>query len=129
MENTTNYLGLAGIVSLNKDKTIKYNEILKKIGTEGMLIQFERFLNDEMLSDLIAQVEENLSFDNKINLIKNQKQLLQVVIDNGINLVTCGDCGEVLLHKVSDKNEITCHYCNFKSEDCDFPDLISRFIW
>ena len=24
MENTTKYLGLSGIVSLNKDKTIKY---------------------------------------------------------------------------------------------------------
>tara|TARA_R110000868_G_scaffold50875_2_gene161961 strand:- start:6178 stop:6567 length:390 start_codon:yes stop_codon:yes gene_type:complete len=64
MEHTTNYLGLAGIVSLDKDDTIKYNQLLKKIGTEGMLIQFERFLNDGMLSDLIAQVEDNLLENN-----------------------------------------------------------------
>jgi hypothetical protein len=64
MENTTNYLGLSGIVSLDKDDTIKYNQLLKKIGTEGMLIQFERFLNDGMLSDLIAQVEDNLLENN-----------------------------------------------------------------
>ena len=64
MEHTTNYLGLAGIVSLDKDDTIKYNQLLKKIGTEGMLIQFERFLNDTMLSDLIAQVEDNLLENN-----------------------------------------------------------------
>ena len=65
MENTINYLGLSGIVSLDKDDTIKYNQLLKSIGAEGMLIQFERFLNDGMLSDLIAQVEDNL-FENNI---------------------------------------------------------------
>jgi hypothetical protein len=63
--NTTNYLGLAGIVSLDKDDTIKYNQLLKKIGAEGMLIQFERFLNDAMLSDLITQIEDNL-FENNV---------------------------------------------------------------
>ncbi len=53
----------------------------------------------------------------------NQAQLLQVVIDSGINLVTCGNCGNVLLHKLSDI-KITCHYCEFTSEPCDFPDVI-----
>jgi hypothetical protein len=120
MENTTNYLGIAGIVSLDKDNTIKYNLLLDKIGAEGMLIQFERFINDEMLSDLIEQVEENISTNNKIN---NQIELLKVVMGGGINLVTCGDCGEVLLHRLRD-TEITCPYCNFTSEPCDFPDLI-----
>jgi hypothetical protein len=120
MENTTNYLGIAGIVSLDKDNTIKYNLLLDKIGAEGMLIQFERFINDGMLSDLIEQVEENISTNNKIN---NQKELMKIVIDSGVNIVTCGDCGDVLLHKVSDI-EITCPYCYFKSDPCDFPDLI-----
>ncbi len=120
MKKTTNYLGIAGIVSLDKDNTIKYNLLLDKIGAEGMLIQFERFINDEMLSDLIEQVEENISTNNKIN---NQIELLKVVMGGGINLVTCGDCGEVLLHRLRD-TEITCPYCNFTSEPCDFPDLI-----
>jgi hypothetical protein len=65
MENTTNYLGLAGIVSLDNNDTIKYNKLLKQIGTENMLIQFERFLNDAMLSDLITQIEDNL-FENNV---------------------------------------------------------------
>jgi exosome complex RNA-binding protein Csl4 len=41
----------------------------------------------------------------------------------GINIVTCGDCGEVLLHKTSEET-ITCPHCSYTSEPCDFPDLI-----
>lgn len=40
----------------------------------------------------------------------------------GINIVTCGDCGAVNLHKAG-LEEITCEYCNNTSDICDFPDL------
>lgn len=52
-----------------------------------------------------------------------QKELIKLVLDIGVNIVTCGQCGDVLLHKVSDE-EITCPLCNYTSEPCDFPDLI-----
>ena len=45
----------------------------------------------------------------------------------GINIVNCGNCGEVLLHRITEDNEdIQCPYCDFKSEPCDFPDFLYR---
>ena len=53
----------------------------------------------------------------------NQLELqLEVVAKSGINIVTCGNCGSTLLHRIEDKN-INCPDCGFDSEPCDFPDL------
>ena len=52
-----------------------------------------------------------------------QKELMQFVLDSGVNLVTCGNCGDVLLHQRNDI-EISCPHCQYTSEPCDFPDLI-----
>lgn len=60
-------LGIAGIVSFDKSRTQKYNKLLKFIGTEGMLIQFERFIDERDLDDIISQTEDNL-FENNIKL-------------------------------------------------------------
>ena len=62
-----NYLGTAGIVSHSEINTNKYNKLLELLGTDGMLIQFERFLNEEMLTDIISQIEDNL-YENNIEL-------------------------------------------------------------
>ena len=56
----TETLGLAMVVHHPNDVTTKYNALLKQIGVEGMLIQFERFLNSQEMADLIVQVEDNL---------------------------------------------------------------------
>ena len=54
---------------------------------------------------------------------ERQYELVQEIIKStGINIVTCGMCGETLLHKLSDE-EVECPYCEFKSEQSDFPDL------
>ena len=60
-------LGLAGISSLNQENTIKYNNLLKYIGHMGMLIQFERFIDEGDLSEIINQIEDNL-FENNFKL-------------------------------------------------------------
>lgn len=44
----------------------------------------------------------------------------------GINIVNCGNCGEVLLHRITEDEDIECPYCDFKSEPCDFPDFLYR---
>lgn len=67
MKTNQNYLGLAGIVSLDAQLTDKYNALLKLLGEEGMLIQFERFICDSELNDLIGAIEDNL-LENKISL-------------------------------------------------------------
>lgn len=54
---------------------------------------------------------------------KTQNELQQEIINKtGINIVTCGNCGSVLLHYLDDEF-IQCPDCKFASEPCDFPDL------
>lgn len=54
---------------------------------------------------------------------KTQLELQQEIIDKtGINIVTCGNCGDTLLHYIDDE-VIICPYCKMESEPCDFPDL------
>lgn len=60
-------LGLAGIVSHDQEKVVKYNKLLKYIGTENMLIQFERFIDSNDLNGIINQTECNL-MENYIKL-------------------------------------------------------------
>lgn len=50
----------------------------------------------------------------------------RIVIKLGINIVTCGDCGNVLLHGMDNCNDIECPHCGFTSESCDFPDLFHQ---
>ena len=55
--------------------------------------------------------------------MKTQLELQQEIVKlSGINIVTCGDCGSVLLHELH-QEEITCPDCGFTSDPCDFPDL------
>jgi len=53
----------------------------------------------------------------------------RIVNELDINIVTCGDCGHVLLHSMDNCDEIECPHCGFQSEACDFPDLFhERFL-
>jgi hypothetical protein len=54
--------------------------------------------------------------DNQLELQK------EVVYLCGINIVTCGNCGSTLLHRI-EVEEMKCPDCGFESEPCDFPDL------
>jgi predicted RNA-binding Zn-ribbon protein involved in translation (DUF1610 family) len=57
------------------------------------------------------------------NTLKKQYDLSQEIVNNAkINIVTCGNCGSVILHRI-EAEEIQCYDCGFKSEPCDFPDL------
>jgi predicted RNA-binding Zn-ribbon protein involved in translation (DUF1610 family) len=61
----------------------------------------------------------------KIRVKPRETQLdlqIEVAKKTGINIVTCGDCGSTLLHRIADET-ITCPDCGFSSEPCDFPDL------
>ncbi len=46
----------------------------------------------------------------------------EIVSKTGINIVTCGNCGSTILHRLKDI-EIKCPDCDFTSEPCHFPDL------
>lgn len=50
------------------------------------------------------------------------KLLEEIVSKSGINIVTCGNCGETLLHQVGD-TEIYCGYCDRNMNLINCPDL------
>ena len=56
--------------------------------------------------------------------VLEQIALMEVIRDKAnINIVACGNCGDILLHKLEDE-EIECPHCDFKSDPCDFPDYL-----
>ena len=63
--------------------------------------------------------------------MKTQLELQQEIVkSSGINIVTCGDCGSVVLHEIEVNLEevkylekIECPDCGLISDPCDFPDL------
>lgn len=66
--------------------------------------------------------------DRIIKQIDLQEEIQRV---SGINIVNCGGCGSILLHRIVplESNEcadITCPYCEFTSDPCDFPDFFYR---
>lgn len=67
----------------------------------------------------------------EIKLLKEQLELSQEIIDKAkINIVTCGNCSGILLHRTSKTiEELECPYCNFKSDICDYPDLFYPNFW
>jgi predicted RNA-binding Zn-ribbon protein involved in translation (DUF1610 family) len=76
--------------------------------------------NDDLIN-IIEQEEERQN--NMLNVQWVQSVLKQEVINKAsINIVTCGNCGSVVLHKIGCQ-KITCPDCGFSSEPCDFPDL------
>lgn len=56
-------------------------------------------------------------------LLQEQEQLAIEIQNKGHNVVNCGDCGDVFLHKI-EVDELTCPYCEYTSDICDFPDFI-----
>ena len=65
----------------------------------------------------------------KRELAQEQLDLANKMRDNGINMVTCGNCGTILLHETKTINEIVdedlhieCFGCRRKMEFSDCPD-------
>lgn len=60
---------------------------------------------------------------------KQEKILMQIELQEkiqkiaGVNIVTCGHCGNVVLHKERDE-EIDCPYCDRVMDVCDCPDYL-----
>tara|TARA_B100002019_G_scaffold135160_1_gene116434 strand:- start:247 stop:486 length:240 start_codon:yes stop_codon:yes gene_type:complete len=60
---------------------------------------------------------------NKRELLAKQTDLVHQMNEAGVHLVDCGNCGSVMIHELSDEpQDITCPFCGFTSECCDFPD-------
>ena len=57
-------------------------------------------------------------------LWKKQLAILGSIQTAGYNVVTCGDCGDLLLICMNEY-EHKCIHCGFIGEHCDFPDWIT----
>lgn len=91
---------------------------------------------DYYYSDWIPDPDNEVCYDEDGNVVSvpegyvvkpmkkadTQLELQKEMIDAGINIVTCGNCGRVFLHR-TEAIEITCPDCKLTSEPCDFPDL------
>ena len=56
-------------------------------------------------------------------LVAEQIELFTQIQLSGINIVTCGECGTILIHKVDDKEEIPCFGCLEMMDKSDCPDF------
>ena len=67
---------------------------------------------------------QNAGVEQQPTGIKQQRKLfLKLVKFSDINIVTCGNCGDIVLHKIKHKGDIHCPHCLFASDQCDFPDF------
>ena len=80
----------------------------------------------EGLTQLIEAIDNGKDIVIEIGLAPQEETQMdlqrEVIEKSGINIVTCGDCAEVLLHRLTDK-VITCPYCELSEDPCHFPDL------
>ena len=86
-----------------------------------------------MMKSENSPVSMALTFPNTstkpINMTKRSKVLQQIYLQEkiqklaDINIVTCGHCGNVVLHD-RDAEEIDCPYCDRVMDVCDCPDYL-----
>jgi hypothetical protein len=63
------------------------------------------------------------SNNKKVNLVLEQIKLQSEIQNTGYNIVTCGHCGTVLLHRLdNDTNKIECFGCELEMDLSDCPD-------
>lgn len=76
--------------------------------------------NREWNGEFIDEVEE---FCKNKNVYNQWHLMCEIRAKLDINIVTCGNCGEVLLHR-GDDYTINCPHCDTLMDVCDCPDLI-----
>lgn len=58
-----------------------------------------------------------------MSTLRNQLTLMDEIRSKAnINMVTCGHCGTILLHKMKE-HIITCYGCKREMDVCDCPDF------
>jgi len=132
----------------NQDYNIKIAEFIlaKCKGEDGKNLRFQQLLFNLNLTEWSETtkrvIQNNLNtetacyFQDKYNkpsevtyhnlthkFKEDQTKLFdEMVSQTGINIVTCGNCGEALLHHIGD-TEIYCGYCDSNMALSDCPDL------
>lgn len=58
----------------------------------------------------------------KRELAKEQISMMHEIQSAGFNMVTCGNCGTLLIHRTDDKEDIDCFGCQEVMAKSDCPD-------
>ena len=59
----------------------------------------------------------------KRQVAEKQIELQERIQASGINVVSCGNCGSVMFHEISDESDIQCIDCDMLMAQCDCPDF------
>ena len=59
----------------------------------------------------------------KRQVAEKQIELQERIQASGINVVSCGNCGSIMFHEISDESDIQCIDCDMLMAKCDCPDL------
>ena len=81
----------------------------------------------EGYSQLLEALENGIDIGIEVGHLKPTKETQadlqkEVVQSSGINIVSCGMCAEVILHRITDE-AVFCPHCEFSEDPCHFPDL------
>jgi hypothetical protein len=75
---------------------------------------------------ITIQEKENYTQRTRTNEEKKQFELYKKILEHNINIVTCGNCGAVILIDMHKKKEtMKCYQCGARMDNCDCPDLWS----
>jgi hypothetical protein len=80
----------------------------------------------EGYSQLLEALENGMDIGLEVGKIPSKEPQAdlqkEVIKKSGINIVSCGMCAEVILHRVTDE-AVVCPHCKFSEDPCHFPDL------
>ncbi len=102
----------AGLLESDGDITIKWNKLSEL---------YNDFTNSKHHSNKIKVSEDIDGFLNEYRY-RNQLEILENMQKKGFNVVTCANCGEVILQETNN-DDIKCPHCSNEYESSDCPDL------
>ncbi len=111
-------------------KNLRFQQLLFNLNITEFSDEVKKFIKEPnhpvvptSLRDKYNEPSE-VTYHNLTHKFKEDQTKLfdEIVSQTGINIVTCGNCGETLLHEVGD-TEIFCGYCDRNMALSDCPDL------
>jgi len=89
---------------------------------------------NERIANAIQQTDADRNNKSKVHKKKaaekkSQFALILELQEQGYNIVTCGECGSVIILKTKkDKDDLRCPHCGFTDDYSSFPDLYHEEI-
>lgn len=62
----------------------------------------------------------------RLKLWAKQIEMQEEMQEKGLNIISCGCCNTLIIHKCDDKNDVTCHVCHKNLDLSDCPDYYYR---